>query len=168
MTRRALSRFVAIGLALALVGGGPAPSASAASRCRSKSAVLVLRDLWVEAKPSTTTVRPGQTFTVLLKVSRPAHEDPLDQGIALDPPASVPAEGIDVGISVWSGKRTYFWNTGTSDANGEVTLKLTAPKNAEPGAARSVLFAQHWINQSCPDILENGFNDYAKFLTIKR
>ena len=170
MTGKALSRFVAIGLALALLGGGPASSASASvtAPCRSKSDVLVLRDLWVEGKPSTTTIRPGQTFTVLLTVTRPAHEDPLDQGIAIDPPASVPAEGIDVGISVWAGKRTYFWNTGTSDANGEVELKLTAPKNAELGTARSVLFAQHWINQSCPDVLENGFNDYAKFLTIKR
>lgn len=168
MTRTMVSRLVATVMVIALLGAGPAPTASAAGRCRGKSNVLVLRDFWVEATPSTKVVHPGQTFTVKITVSRPAHEDPADQGQQIDPPASVPAEGVDVGVSIWAGKKTYFWNTGVSDSNGEAVMKLTAPKDAEAGPARSVLFAQHWINQSCPDILENGFSDYSNFLTIKR
>jgi hypothetical protein len=161
-----VAQIAALGVVMALLPGlAPAPASAAA--CRGPNAVLVLRDLWVEATPSAAVVRPGQSFTALIEVSRPAHEDPADQGIQFEPPASVPAEGISVGISIWSGKRTYFWNIGTSDANGEIKLKLKVPKNAEPGAARSTLFAQHWINQSCPDVLENGFNNYEKFLTIK-
>jgi hypothetical protein len=165
MTRRTVACLLAVGLVAGLLAG---PTASAgAAPCRGKSEVLVLRDFWVEAKPSTTTVKPGQAFTATVTVSRPAHEDPLDQGQQIDPPASVPAEGVNVGISIWSGKSTYFWATGVSDANGQAVMKLKTPKNAEAGPARSVLFAQHWINQSCPDVLENGFNDYSKFLTIK-
>ncbi|HET7482423.1 MAG TPA: hypothetical protein VFK89_06120 [Actinomycetota bacterium] len=167
MARRLLAP---LGALVFLLGVLPPAVASAAvtAPCRNKDSVLVLRDIYIEATSSAKTVRPGQTFFATLTATRPAHEDPLDQGQQIDPPASVPASDVNVGISIYAGKKTYFWASGVTDTNGQAKLKLIVPKSAEAGPARSLLFAQHWVNQSCPDVLENGFNEYDNFVTVKR
>ena len=145
--------------------GGPMGSASGAA-C--SSAVLVLRTFHVEAEPSKKVVAPGERFTVKVRVTRPAHEDPLGNGIEFDPPASLPAENVTVGISIWVGDRTYFWQVGVTDENGEDTLQLRVPSNSEEGKALASVSARHWIKNDCPDILEDGYTNYVDFITIKR
>ena len=143
-----------------------APAAAAPTPTGCGGAVLVLRSLHVVATPSKKKVHPGDKFTVAVKVTRPAHEDPLGNGIEFDPPQSVPAEDVTVGLSVWVGKRTYFWQVGVTDANGEDVLTLKVPNNAESGKALASASGRHWIKNDCPDILEDGYTNYLDFITV--
>ena len=140
----------------------------AASATGCGGGVLVLRSLHVVAEPSKTKVKPGEKFTVDITVTRPAHEDPVGQGLEFEPPASVPAEGVTVGLSVWVGERTYFWQVGLTDAEGKNTMTLRVPKNAEAGKALASASARHWIKNDCPDILEDGYTNYLNFVTVIR
>ena len=172
MTRPRLLHSAALSIAVALLATFlAAPIASATPTTGSNacsSAVLVLRTLHVEAVPSKKVLKPGDTFSVDVTVTRPAREDPVGQGIEFESPVSVPAEGVTVGLSVWVGERTYFWQVGMTDAEGKETLKLKVPANAELGEALASVSARHWIKNDCPDILEDGYTNYAPFVTIKR
>ena len=169
MVRTKLSKLIAPLAALTLLStllAAPASAAATGTGCG--GAVLVLRTLHVVATPSKTKVRPGEKFTVKVKVTRPAHEDPLGNGVEFEPPASVPAEDITVGLSVWVGERTYFWQVGITDANGVSVLKLKVPNNSESGEALASASGRHWIKNDCPDILEDGYTNYFDFVTIVR
>ena len=170
MARSKFSKLLAPVAAVALLGSLLAAPASAntsgATGAACSSAVLVLRSLHVVATPSKTKVKPGDKFTVNVKVTRPAHEDPVGQGLEFEPPASLPAADVTVGLSVWVGERTYFWQVGMTDANGEDTLKLKVPASAESGKALASASARHWVKSDCPDILEDGYTNYLDFVTI--
>ena len=171
MARSKLTKLFAPVAALALMGSLLAAPASATTNggdAACSSAVLVLRSLHVTATPSKKTVKPGEKFTVDVTVTRPAHEDPAGNGMTFDPPASVPAEDVTVGLSVWVGDRTYFWQIGLTDAEGKDTLRLKVPANAEGGEALASASARHWIKNDCPDILEDGYTNYLSFVTVKR
>lgn len=172
MARSKLTKLVAPLAVLALMGSLLAAPASATTSngagAACSSAVLVLRSLHITAVPSKKTVKPGEKFTVDVTVTRPAHEDPLGNGVAFDPPTTVPAEDVTVGLSVWVGERTYFWQIGLTDAEGKDTLRLKVPANAETGEALASASARHWIKNDCPDILEDGYTNYLNFVTVKR
>ena len=143
-----------------------APRAAAPCRSASGAAVLTVHSFHVEAEPSKKVVRRGQVFTVKITVTRPAHEDPADLGIQYDPPMSTPEKDVRLGISLWTGERTYFYALGISDANGEDVLKIKVPASAEPGKAYASVSAQKWLKQDCPDILEYGFAEYPDFVVV--
>src|SRR5688500_4640951 len=103
-------------LAPAPAAADVAPMATACS-----SPVLVLRSLLLEAVPSKNVVRRGAKFTVDVTVTRLAHEDPIGEGIEFDPLTSAPVENVTVGLSIWVGDRTYFWQVGLTDAEGKDT-----------------------------------------------
>lgn len=170
MVRNKLSKLLAPLAAIAILGTllapGPVAAAVTASGTGCGGGVLVLRSLHVEATPSKKVVRRGEKFTVDVTVTRPAHEDPLGEGIEFDPPTSAPAEDVTVGLSIWVGDRTYFWQVGLTDAEGKDTLTLRVPKNAEYGPALASASARHWIKNDCPDILEDGYTNYLNFVKI--
>lgn len=170
MTRSKLSKLIAPVAAVALIGSLLAAPASAGTSDTTEtacsSAVLVLRSLNVVATPSKTKVKPGEKFTVDVTVTRPASEDPVGQGVTFEPPMSVPAENITVGISVWVGKRTYFWQVGVTDAEGKDTLTLKVPAGSESGKALASVSGRRWIKSDCPDILEDGYTNYVNFVTV--
>ena len=171
MARSKLSKLIAPIAAVALMGSllaAPASAGTSSTNAACSSAVLVLRSLHVVAVPSKTKVKPGDKFTVKVTVTRPAHEDPVGQGLEFEPPASLPAEDVTVGLSVWVGERTYFWQVGMTDANGESVLKLKVPASAESGKALASASARHWIKSDCPDILEDGYTNYLNFVTVVR
>jgi hypothetical protein len=152
----------------ALVAGLLSAPVSAAPRASAPcaSAVLVLRTLHIEAVPEKKKVHPGEKFDVYVTVTRPAHEDPTGQGIENEPPASTPAADVTVGLSVWVGENTYFWQIGKTDEDGKATLTLHVPKNSEHGWAIAVASARHWIKSDCPDILEEGYANYPEFVKV--
>lgn len=159
----------ALTLLASLVAGPTAASAAPASASNAcSSAVLVLRTFNVEAVPSKKVVSPGDKFTVDVTVTRPAGEDPAGQGIEFEPPASLPAENVTVGLSIWVGKRTYFWQVGLTDAEGKDTLAVKVPANSETGETLAMVSARNWVKSDCPDILEDGYSTYAPFVTVKR
>ncbi len=165
---RALRVLFSLAVAVSALQLVPLAGTAGAAPCMNGEGVIVLRSLHIEAQPSKKVVAPGDKFSVKVTVTRPAHEDPADLGIQFEPPASVPAEDVTVGLSVWVGERTYFWNIGTTDANGEVTLPLKVPARSEVGPAFASISGRHWIKNDCPDILEDGYRDYARFVVIKR
>ena len=142
---------------------GPAPCRAAAGLGGS---VLTLKSFYVTAKPAKKVVSPGDKVKVKIKVTRPAHEDPFDQDIQLEPPVSTPEKDVSVGVAVWVGKYTYFWNMGITDENGEETFTLRIPEDSELGNAYAVASAEKWLKRDCPDIVERGFHEYENFLTI--
>ena len=155
-------------LALLLVAGTlVAPGTTPASAEGCGGSVLVLRTLNVKAKPSKTQLERGEKFTVHMKVTRPAEEDPLGNGIHLGkPPESTPAEDVTVGISIWVGKRTYFYGVGITNEKGKADVPVTVPKDSELGWAYAAATARHWIKNDCPDILEYGDRYYQDFLEV--
>ena len=172
MARSKLSKLIAPVAAVALMGSLLAAPASAGTsaggaEAACSSAVLVLRTFRVVATPSKTNVKPGDKFTVDVTVTRPAPEDPVGQGVTFEPPTSVPAENATVGISIWVGERTYFWQIGMTDAEGKDTLKLKVPANAETGKALASVSARYWVKSDCPDILEDGYTNYLDFVTVR-
>ena len=170
MARSKLSKLIAPVAAVALMGSLLAAPASAGTsggtRAACSSAVLVLRTFNVVAVPSKKKLKPGDKFTVEVTVTRPAKEDPVGQGLEFEPPTSLPAEGVTVGLSVWVGERTYFWQVGMTDAEGKSILKVKVPANAEAGKALASASARHWIKSDCPDILEDGYTNDLDFVTI--
>ena len=145
-----------------------APTHVAAARPEASgcSSVITLRTLHIEAVPSKKKVHPGDKFTVKVTVTRPAHEDPLGQGIEFEPPVSVPAAGVNVGLSVYVGEWTYFWDVGVTDEDGKETLDLEVPPHSELGWGLAVASARYWVNQTCPDIMEEGYSYYPKFVKV--
>jgi len=171
MVRTKLSKLFAPLAAIAVFGSVMAPTAAGAGAVGGSdtgcgAAVLVLRSLHVEAHPSKQLVRRGEKFKVHVKVTRPAHEDPAGEGIEFTPPTSTPAEGVTIGLSIWVGERTYFWQVGMSDQNGEDVLTVKVPRNAELGSALASASARHWIKNDCPDILEDGYTNYIDFVKV--
>lgn len=169
MARTKRIKLVALLAGLSVISSLTASAAvaePAATSAGCSQNVLVLRSLNVEAHPAKTVVRRGEKVKVHVIVTRPAKEDPVGQGIELEPPASAPAENVTVGLSVWVGKRTYFWQVGLTDAKGEDELTLTVPKNAELGDALGAASGRRWIKSDCPDILEDGYTTYPTFLKV--
>jgi hypothetical protein len=163
---RPLRLLLATSLVAALVAVPASTSAADTRKAACSAAVLVLRSLHIEVVPSKSVVRPGERFTAEATVTRPAHEDPAGNGITFEPPASTPAEDVTVGLSVYVGERTYFWQVGLTDAQGKDTLKLKVPNNSELGTAYAMASARHWIKSDCPDILEEGYATYPEFVRI--
>ena len=136
------------------------------ARAACGGAVLTVHSFHIETEVSKKVVRRGQVFNVKIMVTRPAHEDPADLGLTYEPPMSTPEKDVRVGISLWTGERTYFYALGVTDANGEDTLKIRVPGSAETGKAYASVSAQKWVKQDCPDILEYGFREYPDFIVV--
>ena len=132
----------------------------------SSGSVLVLESFHVVAKPAKKVVRRGEKVVVTMTVTRPAHKDPLGLGVEYDPPTSTPEPDAYTGLSVWTGERTYFWQTGMTNQDGVSKLTLTVPKNAELGDAYVTASAYKWLKRDCPDIMETGFTEYERFFTV--
>lgn len=110
----------------------------------------------VETEWTKEVYRKSEKAEVTVTVTRPAHEDPADLGVPIDPPASVPAEGV----TVWSTVLTDTWpppfGYGLTDAIGQVTFKISV-KKLKPGKYDVSNYAEYWTNQGgCPDIAEWG------------
>ncbi|HWL65400.1 MAG TPA: hypothetical protein VNP73_05440 [Actinomycetota bacterium] len=165
------SPAVRILLALALLVGLPGAPAVAApiDACAMTSQRLVyVYSLHIEAKPGKKAYRRGDKVKVLIRVTRPAEEDPAGQGQQLPPTVSEPAEGATVGGIIWVGD-DYSWDQGAiTDANGEAVLNIPTRKNFDVGMARADFVAEivHYNNNGCPDVRELGYRSYENFVRI--
>lgn len=99
----------------------------------------------------------GGIVTQRIKVTRPGPHDPLNNGIPLDSPANVPAEGVTVSTNLFAGY-PFPWGVGETDADGKVTLKIKLPKTAKPRFPTSTVATQiHNENgPACSDVEETG------------
>ena len=99
----------------------------------------------------------GDTAIVHAKVTRPAHEDPLQLGVTWDPPRSFPAEEVNVGIGLRVGD-VFLFGFGETDENGEVDVKVKIQPYTRPGTAMVDAFSwERQFESPCANVEENGY-----------
>lgn len=149
-----LWRFRIIAIALLIVLGAP-PAPAGETGCGGRRTYLytfTVRTKW-EAK----TFARGETARVTVTVTRPAPEDPLQNGIPVPSPVGIPAEGVLVQTSL----PDYFpplWDQGTTNEAGKVKLGIRLPRDAKLGPTYAATYASVVYNgNGCPDIEEFGY-----------
>ena len=141
-------------LAPSLGEAAPALGPDGTLACSSKPTYV--HAFHVEVEWTKKTYRRSEKAEVTVTVTRPAHEDPADLGVPVEPPTSIPVEGATVYSVVDTGSYPYPYGYGFTDAQGEVHFKISI-KKLEPGRWNVSHTAEKWTNQGgCPDILEWG------------
>jgi hypothetical protein len=168
---RSIERFVkgtSVAAALAgllITGLFPAAASAAPVPCRAQAARAIQGNAMdiVQARTFTVDVttkkayRIGGKATIDAVVTRPAHRDPLQAGPEFDPPASAPADGVNVGIGIHVGD-VFVPGFGVTDENGKVTVTIKLPKYMKSGSASIDAYA--WkiaVDSPCLTLEEDGF-----------
>ena len=127
-----------------------------------------LRTFHIVAEPQAEKFAIGTKANIDVTVTRPAHEDPLDQDIAIDPPASVPAENVSVGIGITVGQ-VFTPGFGTTDADGKVTVDIKLPRYMKPGTASIAAYAWNVVHESpCIRVEEDGYTSNPEAFEVTR
>ncbi len=155
------------GLAAAVVTVAAASFAATPARSAQECGdVVQLRSFHVEAEPQRKTYQAGDVMRVLVRVSRPANEDPAGQGIPLDRPTSSPASDVPAGVSIWVDSWP-MWGSGVTDADGVVRLKIKVPDHVPRGTGAAYAWAEKVWRQECPDVREQGDSEYPTFVVVR-
>lgn len=163
----AISLCVAAVAALTVTATPIAPAQAAAGACRARSSgssmVTRFRTFTVKARPLKTTYPADGTAVVEVTVTRPGEEDPLNNGVPLNSPVSLPAEDVDVSVGLYRGN-FYMYGVGITDAEGKALIKIKLNPYAPAGSAIGEAGARKYYNRGgCPDIEEEGFAYYPRF-----
>lgn len=176
------SRFrvaaVATALFATLIAGPPATAGTTAPvPCRANALrhlrgnlreTVRLRTFHVVAEPTAETFPIGSKARIDITVTRPAHEDPADLGIEIDPPASMPAEGVTVGIGIHVGD-VFVPGFGVTDADGKVSIRVKLARYMKPGTASATVYAWNVLHESpCLRVEEDGFATYPEAFEVTR
>lgn len=166
-------------LAIALTGAAPAGAAPASTNvpCRPAAVrhlrgdmreVVRFRTFYVDAKPQAETYKIGTKAKIDITVTRPAHEDPLDLGVGLDPPTSAPAENVSVGVGIHVGD-VFIPGFSRTDAEGHATVVVKLPTYMKPGAASVAAYAWNVVHESpCLRVEEDGYSAYPDAFEVTR
>ncbi|HVF53657.1 MAG TPA: hypothetical protein VNC78_08645 [Actinomycetota bacterium] len=136
----------------------PAP-ASAPLPCGASGGmeIVQLRTFYVDVQIPKKTYRVGQTAIFNMTVTRPAHEDPLGNGIPVDPPQSEPAEGVSIGVGLIIDD-VYLFGLGVTDTEGKSSIKVKLKSYTPAGMAQARAFAKKNVADSpCLVIDEIGY-----------
>ena len=126
--------------------------------------VTRLRTFTVTAKPVKPSYRLGTTAKIEITVTRPGEEDPLNNGVPLNSPVTLPAEGVDVSVGLYRGN-FYMYGVGVTDSEGKATVSVKLNPQAPAGTVIGEVGARKYYNRGgCPDIEEEGFAYYPQFL----
>ena len=165
-SRRALLAIPVLLALLPVQAGAAVAGPARAGMCSSKPTRI--HAFHVTAEWTKRAYKRSEKATLTVTVTRPAHTDPLGEGMPLpiEPPTSVPVEGV----TVWTSLATDAWPppyaAGTTDASGQVTMKI-ALKDVDPGPVDVGHYASKWTNQSgCPDIEEWGYLYESPGITV--
>jgi hypothetical protein len=128
---------------------------------------ILVETLHIQMSATRSSYAAGDTVTVRVKVTRPAHRDPVGAGINFRPPAGVPAPRVHVGVGLSVG-RSFVYAGGSTDAVGRETLKLRLPGGAPAGpvTARALAYKRH-VETICANVDEVGFARDARLFTIR-
>lgn len=125
--------------------------------------VTRFRTFRVEARPLKKSYPLNGTAAIEVTVTRPGEEDPLGNGVPLNSPVSLPAEGVDVSVGLYRGN-FYMYGIGVTDADGKALIKVKLNPNAPAGVVTGEAGARRFYNRGgCPDIEEEGFAYYPRF-----
>lgn len=146
----------------ALPVAGPASAAPCA-------AATTLNTFKVKTEWNKPVYKPGEVVKVTVTVTRPGSEDPLGNGIPMDGPVAIPAEDVLVSTSFVVNPPYYPYAGGTTDANGQVGLKIKLPKKVK-GPVDVMTYARVIHNQSgpaCTEVTEQGFHPEYGIFRVK-
>lgn len=131
--------------------------------------VIPLYTLHADIETDKKVYRVGDTVKVSATVTRPGHEDPAGQGIPMHPPASAPAEGMNVGIGIQVGRVFLFGFGPPTDARGKTTIPVKIQPYTPAGKAMLDAFA--WKVQAeppCFTVEERGYTSIPNAFTVKK
>ena len=153
----ALRRTVVLLIAVVAVAITDTPAASAEPLSCAAMDVITIRTMTVEFKPPGKSVAIGSVAKVPVHVTRPAGEDPLQQGIPLDPPASAPADGVTVGIGLTI-KNVFAPGYAVTNQDGKATVSIRIPRYAPAASVDLDAYAYNVLGQTpCYTIQEDGY-----------
>lgn len=128
--------------ALALLGGGLSAARPVAAAPCGNSETVLLNTFYIVMEPSKRAYRVGENAVFDIEVTRPAHEDPLGQGQRLDPPMSMPAADVQVGVGL-AIDDVFLYGFGLTDQDGRAQVKVKLrPYTPAPASAFAVVVAQ--------------------------
>lgn len=173
--RTGLVTIIAVLLAgtLSFASAAPAQACSAqGARSGMRSGALLetfgLRTFHLVVEADKRSYRVGQTAKIHVAVTRPAHEDPLGEGIPLDPPQSFPAEDVNVGIGLRVGD-VFLFGHDMTDAEGHATVKVLIAPYAPAGKATADAFAwKTQVESPCARVEENGYTQVPNIFKVLR
>lgn len=170
MMRRTTSLLAAAVVASGVLGAAPA-SGAASARTPAHAAcgnfeTVQFRTYHVVMETDKKVYAIGDTATVHVKVTRPAHEDPLNNGIPIEPPASEAAADVNVGIGLRIG-RVFLPGFGITDENGEVNVRIKLASYAPAGWATADGYAWQQVAQTtCATVEENGYKQEPRLFKV--
>ena len=163
MRKRIRPTALVIASAVLAVSMFTATSSSAAA-CAMETVALKTFHLVLAADKKVYKV--GDTATVEVTVTRPAHEDPLGNGIPFDPPQSYPAEDVNVGIGLRVGD-VFLFGHSITDAEGKAAVKVKLEPWTPAGPAIADGFA--WevaADTPCLRVEENGYQQRPNIFKV--
>lgn len=147
---RAARIAAAVALAASLTGSAPASAACGVE-------IVPLTTLHLEIETTRPVYEVGESAVFNVVVSRPAHEDPLGQGIEIPPPHSFPAEDVPVGIGLMVDD-VYLWGLGRTNGDGMTSIKVPLKSYTPEGIAQARAFAQKTlVDTPCLTVNEIGY-----------
>jgi hypothetical protein len=174
MRRLGGALIAAIAVATILPAG---PAVATPIPCRERAVQILrggmretirVRTFHIDAKTQAESYKIGTSAKIDVTVTRPAHEDPLDLGVELEPPTSVPAENVIVGLGVHVGD-VFIPGFSRTNADGKATVSLKLPGYATPGQASMTVYAWNVVHESpCLRVEEDGFATYPESFEVKR
>ena len=120
----------------------------------------------IDAKPGRPAYRVGDKAVIHIKVTRPAHEDPGNNGIEFDPPSSEPVDDIYVGAALTAGKNTFLFGFAVTNEKGKADIRINLDK-AEAGIADVNIYAwRDVVRTPCLTVREYGYRYYEDMFRI--
>lgn len=160
--RRALTLAVA-----GLLSAWLLPSTSSAAIPAMCGKPTYVHAFHVETEWSKKVYKRSESAKVEVTVTRPAHEDPGDNGIPIDPPVSTAEAGVTVTTAPMTNVFPPPFGRGITDADGKVYFKIPL-KDLKPGRYDARTYGEKWTNEGgCPDIVEWGDKYEPKIITVK-
>ena len=174
MKRRLGGAAIAIAIAAVLpvspAGAAPVPCRDGALRMLRGDAreTIRVRTFYIDAKTQAESYRIGSRAKIDVLVTRPAHEDPLDLDVEYEPPASLPAENVIVGLGVHVGD-VFIPGFSRTNAEGKATISMKLPRYVKPGTASITVYAWNILHESpCLRIEEDGYMTYPEAFEVTR
>ncbi len=173
--RKRTALLAVTGILAALLVVAPVSGAAACSGPNVRSLmrsgaieVVALRTYHLEVKPGKKVYKVGDTAKIKVLVTRPAHEDPAGLGIPIDPPASFPAEDVNVGIGLRVGD-VFLFGHSVTNADGLAVVKIKIKPYTPAGKATADAYA--WktaADTPCLRIEETGYRQMPNLFTVLR
>jgi hypothetical protein len=127
-----------------------------------------LRTFHIQAEPQAASSEIGTTAKIDITVTRPAHQDPADLGVELEPPASMPAENVIVGIGIHVGQ-VFIPGFSRTNADGKATVAMKLPRYMRPGMASMSVYAWNVVHESpCLRVEEDGYAQYPDAFEVTK